>query len=129
MNIRSPKLPASSLSGDTIRADYPLERICRHQYDPFQLNFARHALELFPQKERSAFEASHRGLVLRAQTEAALERAVEILRKYFGDQITISRDGSSHDVSIETQPPETARTGSDFAAARDAGTGHDAQSH
>jgi hypothetical protein len=90
--------------------DHPLERICRHRYDPFQLSFARHALELFPENERSAFEASHRGLVLRVQSEAALARAVAILRNYFGDQITISRDESSHHVLTETQRSEPART-------------------
>ena len=74
------RLPACSVSRDAVDAEYPLERVCRHQYDPFQLNFARHALELFPEKDRRSFEATHRGLVLRVKTEAALEKAVMVLR-------------------------------------------------
>jgi hypothetical protein len=68
---------------------YPIERICRHRYEPFQLTFARHALQLLPDQQGTSFEASHRGLALRAENETALERPVRILQSYFGNQISI----------------------------------------
>jgi hypothetical protein len=69
--------------------EYPLERLCSHLYEPFQLTFARHAEQLLPQEDEVEVEATHRGLVLRGETEAALEHAVEMLRDYFGEQIRI----------------------------------------
>lgn len=68
---------------------YPVQRICRHEYEPFQLTFARHALQVLPQGGESAFEATHKGLVLRGETEASLERAVEVLKDHYGNHIRV----------------------------------------
>jgi predicted membrane GTPase involved in stress response len=85
------------LSGEGLtHPEFPLERTCFHRYEPFQLTFARHALQLLPDDDRAFFEASHRGLVLRAETEAALERPIEILKDYFGNQISIGRPTVRH---------------------------------
>lgn len=67
--------------------EYPLERTCWHLYEPFQLTFARHALQMLPQRADGSAEATHKGLVLRADTETALERYLEPLKDYYGDQI------------------------------------------
>lgn len=112
MHHTSLKMPSpSSLSKEDLSAEYALERICRHEYEPFQLNFARHALQLFPEEERYAFEANHQGLVLRVHSETELERAVEILREYFGDHITIWHSATRHgkDEPIEAPVPEGGR--------------------
>jgi regulator of nucleoside diphosphate kinase len=67
----------------------PLEQLCTHVYEPFQLTFARHAEQLLPQEGAVEAEATHRGLVLRGETEAALEQAVGLLRGYFANQIHV----------------------------------------
>jgi hypothetical protein len=69
--------------------EFPVERVCRHLYEPFQLIFARHAQQLLPKEDELEVEASHKGLVLRGETEAVLERPAEILQGYFGNQIRI----------------------------------------
>lgn len=85
--------------------EFPLERTCFHRYDPFQLTFARHALQLLPDDDRAFFEASHRGLVLRAETEAALERPIEILKDYYGNQISIGRATVRHHQGSTLEEP------------------------
>jgi hypothetical protein len=70
-----------------MRPQFPLECTCSHQYEPFQLTFARHALQRLPPSEEGVSEAAHRGLVLRGETESALQRPIEILRDYYGSQI------------------------------------------
>jgi regulator of nucleoside diphosphate kinase len=77
--------------GAASHAEYPLELLCTHLYDPFQLTFARHAEQLLTQEDDVEVEATHQGLVLRGATEAALEHAVEQLRSYFGNQIHVGR--------------------------------------
>jgi regulator of nucleoside diphosphate kinase len=74
---------------DAMHPEYPLERTCFHLYEPHQLTFARHALAILPEDDEIEVEASHQGLILRGETEAALERHVEALLDYFGPQITI----------------------------------------
>jgi predicted membrane GTPase involved in stress response len=70
--------------------EYPIELTCLHLYEPFQLTFARHALQLLPEEQGVEVEATHRGLILRGETESALEGPVEILQEYFGSQIRVS---------------------------------------
>jgi regulator of nucleoside diphosphate kinase len=69
--------------------EHPLERLCSHLYEPFQLTFARHAEQLLPQDDEVEVEATHKGLLLRGETEATLEHAAELLRDYFGNQIRV----------------------------------------
>jgi regulator of nucleoside diphosphate kinase len=72
-----------------MHAELPIEQLCTHVYEPFQLTFARHAEQLLPKEGDVEAEATHRGLVLRGETEAALEQAVELLRGNFANQIRV----------------------------------------
>jgi len=68
---------------------HPLERICTHRSENFQLAFARRALHLLPAQWDCEFEASRLGIILRGETESALERATEWLREVYGEQLAI----------------------------------------
>lgn len=69
--------------------EYPLERICTHLYEPFQLKFARRAEQLLSGQEDVQSEPSHRGLIIRAGTEPILVNAVEVLLDFYGPQIQV----------------------------------------
>jgi hypothetical protein len=69
--------------------EFPVERLCKHLYEPFQLTFARHAEQLLRERDDVELLASHRGLTIRAETEEAIDAAVEVLRDFFGSQIHI----------------------------------------
>jgi len=73
----------------TNRPEYPLERLCTHRYEPFQLTFARHAQQLFRQHDDVELVASHQGLAIRAETEDAIDAALEVLKEFYGPQIHI----------------------------------------
>lgn len=62
----------------------PLERLCSSVVTPFQLGFARKAMKLLSERESLACEATGAGLVVRSETEAALERALGLLREVYG---------------------------------------------
>src|SRR6185312_6528445 len=74
---------------DAMHPEYPLERTCYHLYEPHQLTFARHARAILAADDEIEVEATHQGLILRGETEAALERHVETLLEYFGPQVCI----------------------------------------
>jgi hypothetical protein len=86
--------PASAETVDhesrTSHPEYPLERLCTHLYEPFQLTFARHAQQLFDEREDVELLASHQGLAIRAETEEAIEVALEVLKDFYGPQIRVS---------------------------------------
>jgi len=67
VGISQPPPVAHSRTGH--HPEYPLERICTHGYEPFQLKFARHAEQLLSGLEDVQSEPSHRGLIIRAETE------------------------------------------------------------
>jgi hypothetical protein len=69
--------------------EFPIERVCTHLYEPFQLTFARHAQQLFDARGDVELVASHQGLTLRAETEDAIDASVAVLRKFYGPQIEI----------------------------------------
>jgi len=69
--------------------EYPLERVCSHRYEPFQLKFARHAQQVLQEAKDVELEATHAGLVLRGETEAALEDPVGLLRDFYGSQVRV----------------------------------------
>jgi regulator of nucleoside diphosphate kinase len=69
--------------------EYPLERLCSLLYEPFQLTFAQHAEQVLREEDQVQVEATHRGLVLRGETEAAFEHSVRMLRNYYGNQIDV----------------------------------------
>jgi hypothetical protein len=71
--------------------EYPLERLCRHLYEPFQLTFARHAQQLLRQQEDVELLASHQGLTIRAESEDAIDATLEVLKDFYGPQIHVGR--------------------------------------
>lgn len=70
-------------------ADYPIEQCCSHRGQDLQLDFARKALQLLPRESSTAFEIEARGLVIKADTELALERPVRRLTEAYGDMVRI----------------------------------------
>jgi hypothetical protein len=88
-----------------VHPEYPLEQTCWHLYEPFQLTFARQALQMLPQNEDGAAEATHRGLVLRAETEAELEKFLDRLKHYYGDQIRAGSPTIRYHRSPELEEP------------------------
>jgi hypothetical protein len=69
--------------------EYPLERVCVHLYEPFQLKFARHAEQILSVTCELEVEIGDHGLTLRGETESELELAATILRNFYGYQIRI----------------------------------------
>jgi hypothetical protein len=69
--------------------EFPLERVCTHRYEPFQLTFARHAQELFDERDDVELVASHQGLTIRAETEDAIDATLAVLDDFYGPQIRI----------------------------------------
>lgn len=74
---------------DGLAPEYPLERVCSHLYEPFQLKFARHAQQIVQEAKDVQLEATHAGLVLRAETEDVLEGPVGMLRDFYGSQVSM----------------------------------------
>lgn len=85
--------------------EYPLERTCSHLNEPLQLNFARRAMEILPQREDGSAEATHEGLVLRAETETAFEIPVEVLKDVYGDQVRIGSPTVRYHRSPQLEEP------------------------
>jgi hypothetical protein len=71
--------------------EYPLERVCRHLNQPFQLKFAGQAQQLLTQQGDLGIECSHEGLTIRGETEEILGGAVETLRAFYGSQLQVGR--------------------------------------
>jgi hypothetical protein len=69
--------------------EYPLERTCRHLYQPFQLKFARQAAQLLIEQGELGVVCSHEGLVIRGETEEVLRGALQILRAFYGSQLHV----------------------------------------
>lgn len=63
--------------------EYPLERICSHLSEPFQLVFARNAKQLFCERDDVELVASHQGLTIRAETEDVIDAAVVVLNDLY----------------------------------------------
>jgi hypothetical protein len=72
-----------------VLADYPIEQCCSHRGQRLQLDFARKAMPLLPRESSTAFEIEARGLVIKAETEVALERPVRRLTEAYGDMVRI----------------------------------------
>jgi hypothetical protein len=83
-------LPARVRHQESTRhPEYPLERLCTHLYEPFQLTFARHAQQLFDERDDVELVASHQGLTIRAETEDAIDATLDVLRDFYGSQVRI----------------------------------------
>lgn len=69
--------------------EYPLERLCTHLDEPFQLAFARRAQQLFEDRDDVGLVASHQGLAIRGETEEAIDAAVEVLKDFYGAHLRL----------------------------------------
>jgi hypothetical protein len=87
LGISQPSMAAHPRTGH--HPEYPLERICTHVYEPFQLQSARHAGQLLSGQDDVQSEPSHRGLIVRAETEPILSKAVEVLLDFYAPQIQV----------------------------------------
>lgn len=85
--------------------EFPLERTCSDRNRMFQLRFAREALLLLPDRDRSGAEATHEGLVLRGETESVLEKSVALLQDYYGDRMRVSIPTVRFHRAIELEEP------------------------
>jgi hypothetical protein len=88
-----------------VHPEYPLTRTCLHRYEPFQLNFARRAVQILPQHGDGSAEATHKGLVLRAETETDFQSSIGILKDYYGDQIQIGSPTVQYHRSSQLEEP------------------------
>lgn len=87
---RTPSAPVPKLH--TRRAshpEFPLERLCSHKYEPFQLTFARQAQQHFLLREDVEVVASHKGLCIRAETEDAVDAAILVLEDLYGPDLRV----------------------------------------
>jgi predicted membrane GTPase involved in stress response len=71
-------------------AEYPIECLCTHTRERFQLAFANRALELVQHLDEVAYQSSARGLVMYAETEASLTSPCNVLREVYGHELRIS---------------------------------------
>jgi hypothetical protein len=69
--------------------EYPIERLCVHLLEPFQLNFAQHAQRLFGERDGLHLIASRNGLSIRAETEESINAALEVLKDLYRPQIRV----------------------------------------
>jgi hypothetical protein len=69
--------------------EFPLERLCSHLYEPFQLTFARNAQQHFVAREDVEVGASHKGLAIRGETEDSIDAATVILKDLYGSDLRI----------------------------------------
>lgn len=87
--IRDSLRAAVSGSSRDSHPEYPLERVCSHLCEPFQLTFARQAQQHFLTREDVEVVATHLGLTIRAETEDAIDAAVVLLKDLYGPRIRI----------------------------------------
>ncbi len=73
----------------TSHPEYPLERVCSHLYEPFQLTFARNAQQHFLVREDVEVVPSHQGLAIRAETEDSIDAAIVLLKDLYGPNLRI----------------------------------------
>jgi hypothetical protein len=85
--------------------EYPLERLCVHAYEPFQLTFARHARQLVHECEEVELVVSHQGLTIRGETEEDIEGALESLKEFYGPQIRVSPPAVRYHHGVTLEQP------------------------
>jgi hypothetical protein len=87
--------PFSSADAESLRLEgeshpeFPLERLCSHLYEHFQLTFARNAQQHFAAREDVEVAASHQGLTIRGETEDSIDAATVMLKDLYGSDLRI----------------------------------------
>jgi hypothetical protein len=69
--------------------EFPIERVCSHVHEPFQLTFARNARQHFCTRDDVDAVASHLGLTMRGETEDAIDAAIVVLKDLYGPKIHV----------------------------------------
>jgi hypothetical protein len=108
VNVRSNPLAASDGVRDEPHAhhpEYPLERLCAHAYEPFQLTFARHAQQLVHESEEVELVASHQGLTIRGETEETIDAALGALKDFYGPQIRVGPPNVRYHRGVTLEQP------------------------
>lgn len=70
-------------------SNHPLECICSHRKEQFQLKFARQAIRFLPLRPDRSFEVSPRGLIVSGETEASPESVIEVLKSVYGEDLRV----------------------------------------
>jgi hypothetical protein len=68
---------------------YPVEQIARHVRTRFQIGFARLTMQMLPDLDDVAYEASGEGLRILGASEPALRIPGEIVRQIHGDDVVL----------------------------------------
>lgn len=85
--------------------EFPLERICSHSNESFQLTFAKNAQQHFLMREDVEVVASHQGLAIRAETEDAIDAALVILRDFYGPNLRIGALTIFYHMGVSLEQP------------------------
>ena len=85
--------------------EFPLERICSHSNESFQLTFAKSAQQHFLMREDVEVVASHQGLAIRAETEDAIDAALVILKDFYGPNLRIGALTIFYHMSVSLEQP------------------------
>src|SRR5688572_924252 len=109
----------------TRHPEFPLELLCSHKHEAFQLTFARNAQQHFLMREDVEVVASHYGLMIRGETEDAIDAATIVLRDLYGPSLRIGapmvryHDGTSFEqpwmgLSVKCAPEHYAAVKADL---------------
>jgi hypothetical protein len=69
--------------------NHPLECICSHRDESFQLKFARQAIRFLPPRPDRSFELSHKGLIVSGETEASLASVIDVLKSVYAEHLCV----------------------------------------
>ncbi len=72
-----------------VHSEFPVERLAQLASNPFQIGFARQVMRVLESSDLIAFEATHGGLLMRAQNEEALAKPVALLRDIYHDDLVL----------------------------------------
>ncbi len=72
-----------------MHSEFPVERLAQLASNPFQIGFARQVMRMLTPSDLIAYEATHDGLLMRAQNEDALSRPAALLRDLYNDDLVL----------------------------------------
>lgn len=70
-------------------SEFPIQRLAQLASSPFQIGFARQVTRMLESSDLITFEATHDGLLMRAQNEDALSRPAALLRDLYGEDLVL----------------------------------------
>lgn len=72
-----------------VHGEFPIEQLARLASSAFQIGFARQAMRMLSPSDLVDYEATHDGLLLRAQNEETLTKPVGLLRDFYRDDLSL----------------------------------------